>query len=102
MLTNVILGVPGVVPVWLAWYFMSSWPLAALGLTQREPTENDGWVVTLVFVLPGVVLGVLVWYLIGRAVAHFGRLDGRGWFWPLSAVAALVPTIVLFLISAVR
>ena len=44
VLTNVLLDVPGVVPVWLAGYFMSSWPMAALGRTEREPTETTaGW-----------------------------------------------------------
>lgn len=51
---NLVLGIPGVVPVWLLSYFAVNWPLAAVGWTQREPTENDG-------MLPWLLLGGRWW-----------------------------------------
>ena len=48
---NLLLGIPGVVPLWLLWYFASNGPLADIGWTRREPTENDGMLFWLVAAL---------------------------------------------------
>ncbi|MFB8772945.1 hypothetical protein [Streptomyces broussonetiae] len=39
---NLAVGVVAVVPLAFLWFFLANFPLAALGLTSREPTENDG------------------------------------------------------------
>ena len=91
---NLLLGVPGVVPVWLLWYFAVNWPLAAVGWTQREPTENDGMLPWLM--LGGLVLTLFaaVWWLVNspmrRRVALAPRL-----YWLVSALVTLVPTFTL-------
>lgn len=90
VVVNLLLGVPGVVPVWLLWYFAVNWPLAALGWSRPEPTENDG-------MLPGLVVGVLLlalfvlWWLLNSSVRRRIALDPRV-YWPVSALATLVPT----------
>ncbi|GGS05310.1 hypothetical protein GCM10010252_50000 [Streptomyces aureoverticillatus] len=91
---NLLLGIPAVVPVWLLWYLLANWPLAALGWTGREPTENDG-------VLPWLLLGGLVpalyallWWLANRPVRRRATVGSR-LYWPVSVLATLVPTFVL-------
>ncbi|MFI9203035.1 hypothetical protein [Streptomyces sp. NPDC053048] len=96
VVVNLLLGIPGVVPVWLLWYFAVNWPLAAIGWSDPEPTENDG-------TLPGLLVGVLLlglfvlWWLINRSVRRRTTLDAR-LYWPVSAVATLVPTFVLMVV----
>lgn len=91
---NVLLGVPGVVPVWLLWYYVSNGPLADLGWTRREPTENDGMLLWLLIVVPVNVVFLLVWWLVNRPVRRRTGLDPRV-YWPAGALTALVPTFVL-------
>jgi hypothetical protein len=61
MAANLLMGVPGVVPVWMLWYFAVNWPLEALGRTVREPTENDGMLPWLLLFRPGIALSALLW-----------------------------------------
>ncbi|URM90723.1 hypothetical protein LUW75_12815 [Streptomyces sp. MRC013] len=65
---NLALGVPGLVPVWLVWYMLSNWPLADLGWTRGEPTENDGVWPWFVMFGPFVLLFALVWWFANRPV----------------------------------
>ena len=97
---GLLLGVPGVIPVWLAWFYLSNWPLAASGLTDRSPTEDDGVAVASVVVLPVVGLSVLVWVLVGRALRRRVAPTHALWFWPLCAATTLVPTLVLVLVAS--
>lgn len=98
---NLLLGIPGVVPVWLIWYVAANWPLAALGWTRREPTENDGM---LPWLLVGSTLAVgfaLLWWLANRPVRR--RIPPRfplrsSLYWPLSALVTLVPTFALMIV----
>ncbi len=87
---NVLLGVPAVVPLFLAWYVLSNGPLADLGWTQRDPNEDDGVLLWLVIALPVWCVFGLVWGLINvwmrRRTAASGAL-----YWPLCAAACLVP-----------
>lgn len=98
---NVILGVPAVVPVWLAWFYLTQWPLAAIGLTTQDASQDDGVVIASVVVLPVVALGVVAWFFVGLWLRP--RVDPMKvpWFWPVSALAVLVPTAVLILVSLV-
>lgn len=91
---NVLLGIPGVVPVWLLWYFASNGPLAEMGLTRREPTENDGMLLWLVIIVPVVVVFGLVWWLANGPVRRRAQLDPR-LYWPTGLLMTLVPTLAL-------
>ncbi|ARX84194.1 membrane protein [Streptomyces alboflavus] len=91
---NVLLGIPGVVPVWLLWYFAANWPFAALGWTQGEPTENDGMLPWFLVGVPVVGAFALVWWLVNLSVRR--RAGSRpGLYWPLSVLATLAPSFVL-------
>ncbi|MER7846259.1 hypothetical protein ABTZ03_20165 [Kitasatospora sp. NPDC096077] len=96
---NLLLGLPGVVPVWLLYQFAVNWPLAALGWTDREPTDNDGILPWLL--LPGpVVLGSgALWWLANRAVRRRTAPGGsRAGYWLTSVLLTLVPTLVLIIV----
>jgi hypothetical protein len=98
---NFALGVPAVVPVWLAWYYLTQWPLVALGITMQEPTENDGVAIASAVILPVVGFAVLVWFLVGlllrRRVRHMGALQ----FWLASFLAVITPTAALILVPLI-
>ncbi|PJE96574.1 hypothetical protein CUT44_18695 [Streptomyces carminius] len=96
---NLLLGVPAVVPVWLLWQFAANWPLAALGWTRGEPTENDGMLPWFLFAGPVVVAFALVWWLVNRAVARRARLRG-GPYWAVAAVTVLVPSLASVAVTA--
>ncbi|MER6916556.1 hypothetical protein ABT354_33305 [Streptomyces sp. NPDC000594] len=91
---NLLLGIPGVVPVWVLWYFAANWPLAALGLTQREPTENDGVLPVLMVMVPVLIVSALLWWLANRPLRRRTEWAPRV-YWPLNVLATLVPSGVL-------
>jgi len=97
---NLLLGIPAVVPVFLLWYFAVNWPLAAVGWTQREPTENDGMLPWLMIGGPVLTLFAAVWWLVNspmrRRVALAPRL-----YWLVSALMTLVPSFTLITLVAV-
>ncbi|MFC5667964.1 hypothetical protein ACFP3U_33990 [Kitasatospora misakiensis] len=100
VLLNVLLGVPAVVPVGLLWYFAVSWPLAGLGWTERDPTENDGMLPWLLLAVPVLSVFLGVWWpanhwLKGR------RRRAVGPYWTVSVLLTLVPTGVLAVLVAV-
>ncbi|WP_435283118.1 hypothetical protein [Streptomyces koelreuteriae] len=98
LLVNLLLGIPAVVPIWLLWYLTANWPLAELGLTVREPTENDGMALWLVIVVPVVALFGLIWWLANSPLRRRTSLTPRT-YWLLSLSAPLLPTAVLILVS---
>ncbi|QWB25149.1 MULTISPECIES: hypothetical protein [Streptomyces] len=98
LLVNLLLGIPAVVPIWLLWYLAANWPLADLGLTVREPTENDGMAVWLVIVVPVVALFGVIWWLANMPLRRRTALAPRT-YWLLSLAAPLLPTAVLILVS---
>ncbi|MFB7933024.1 hypothetical protein ACFC4C_28375 [Streptomyces sp. NPDC056039] len=98
LLVNLLLGIPAVVPIWLLWYLTANWPLAELGLTVREPTENDGMALWLVIVVPVVALFGLIWWLANSPLRRRTALAPRT-YWLLSLSAPLLPTAVLILVS---
>ncbi|MFD3467861.1 hypothetical protein ACFWWM_16075 [Streptomyces sp. NPDC058682] len=89
------MGVPGVVPVWLLWYIAVNGPLADLGWTVREPTENDGMVPILV---PIVAASGVLWWLANRFLRRWNTAAARV-YWPVCALVTLVPTATLIIFS---
>lgn len=91
------LGVPGIVPIWLTWVYLSNWPIAAVGLTDRSPTENDGFVVFSLIFLPILTLSALGWAGVGHLLRRCTGPLSPGPFWLISTTAVLVPTGALIL-----
>ncbi|MFG2823968.1 hypothetical protein ACGFX4_31640 [Kitasatospora sp. NPDC048365] len=91
---NLLLGVPAIVPLFLLWYFASNWPLAAMGWTEREPTENDGVLPWVLFAGPVVTVFALVWSLVNVRLWRRTALAARA-YWPGSVVLTLAPTLAL-------
>ncbi|KOV51832.1 membrane protein [Streptomyces sp. AS58] len=98
---NVVLGFPAVVPAFLLWYLASNWPLASLGWTDREPTENDGVLPWVMVATPILALFGLVWWLANRPLRRRTDLSRRA-YWLLSGAATATPTLTLILISLGR
>ncbi|MEE1939619.1 hypothetical protein V1L54_09345 [Streptomyces sp. TRM 70361] len=94
---NLLMGVPLIVPVWIVSYFAASVPLAALGWTRAEPTDNDGLLPWLVVLLPSAALFFL-WWLANSAIARRTGVRGRA-YWSVSAATALVPTLVCVVVT---
>ena len=97
---NLLLGIPGIVPLSMAWYIAASWPLAALGLTQRDPTENDGIFPVLVAFGPIIAASVLVWWLVNRWLRPRASLSGKV-FWATGIIANLLPCFILAVASRI-
>ncbi|MFJ2751471.1 hypothetical protein [Streptomyces sp. NPDC087297] len=89
------MGVPAVVPVWLLWYIAVNGPLADLGWTVREPTENDGMV--LVILGPIVAASALLWWLANHFIRRWNTAAARV-YWPVCALVTLVPTFALMIL----
>ena len=97
---NVLLGIPGLVPLSMAWYIAASWPLDALGLTQRDPTENDGILPVLVVFGPAMAASVLVWWLANRWLRPRAVTSGKV-FWATAIGANLLPCFILAVASSI-
>lgn len=97
---NLLLGVPGIVPVWLMWYFLSNGWLADSGFTRPEPTENDGMMLWLVVIVPVVGVFGIIWWLANDWVRRRSSL-APGAYWTAGALLTLVPTGVLVVGSVV-
>lgn len=94
---NLLLGVPGIVPIWLVFYFAVNWPLAGLGLAESSPTENDGVLPWLLVGGPVLALFFLVSWLANRPLRR-RTLLAPGAYWLLSVVATTLPTLALVVI----
>ncbi|GAA2336557.1 hypothetical protein OKJ48_17245 [Streptomyces kunmingensis] len=91
LVLNLLLGIPGVVPIWLLWYLISNW-------TDPAPTENDGMALWLVIIVPVVGLYALLWWFPNRALARRTTLTAQN-YWLLSAAGTLLPTAALILLD---
>lgn len=98
-LVQLVLGVVAVIPVWLAWYALSNFPLAALGLTGRDPNENDGILPVLLVGVPVWLGFLLLWSLANHGMRNWTRLPARP-YWTAAVVLALLPTGLLIALSA--
>ncbi|WP_306213718.1 hypothetical protein [Actinoplanes sp. RD1] len=87
---NLLLGVVAVVPLFLIWYALSNGPLADLGWTRGEPTENDGMLIW--WLLAAVSSGgfLSVWGLINVWARRRVAVPGSR-YWPACVAASLVP-----------
>ncbi|MET9775352.1 hypothetical protein ABZ023_14020 [Streptomyces sp. NPDC006367] len=92
---NLLLGIPGVVPVRLLWYYLPNGPLATAGLTTREPTENDGVLGRLLIAAPVAALFGMLWWLANAPLRRRTALT-PGTYRLLSVLAPLLPTAALF------
>ena len=97
---NVLLGIPGVVPLSMAWYLAAAWPLDALGLTQRDPTENDGILPVLVAFGPVIAASVLTWWLVNRWMRQRAVTSAKA-FWATGIIASLLPCFILAVASSI-
>ncbi|MEV6982907.1 hypothetical protein AB0M95_16820 [Sphaerisporangium sp. NPDC051017] len=91
---NLIFGCIGVFPLGFLWIFLSEYPLAALGVTERNPTNNDGFYPWLILLVAGVGSFIAVWaginFLLWRALKLHRRC-----YWVASAILLLAPFTVL-------
>ncbi|WP_309136871.1 hypothetical protein [Streptomyces sp. CG 926] len=83
-------------PVFLVWYIAVNGPLAELGWTVREPTENDGMMLWLVIAVPIVAAFVLLWWLANAFARRWNTAAARV-YWPVCAAVTLVPTSALMI-----
>jgi hypothetical protein len=84
---NVLLGIPGIVPIWLLWFLAAS-------RHDPEPTENDGTALWLVIIAPVVGLYMLLWWSANSALARRTSLAARN-YWMLSVVSTFLPALTL-------
>nr|WP_171109789.1 MULTISPECIES: hypothetical protein [Streptomyces] len=87
---NLLLGIPGVVPIWLLWFLAAS-------RHNPEPTENDGMALWLVIIVPVVGLYTLLWWTANTALARRTSLAAQH-YWLLSVAGTFLPTLTLILL----
>ncbi|NEA44330.1 hypothetical protein G3I76_34260 [Streptomyces sp. SID11233] len=95
---NVLLGIPGIVPIWLVYYIAANGPLSALHLAGSNPTENDGVLPWVVVAGPVLLLFVLIWWLANRPLRRRTTMTA-GSYRLVSIVATALPTLFLITIS---
>lgn len=95
---NLLLGIPGVIPLWMLWYLTENWPLAELGITAREPTENDGMAVALLTFGPFLIAGALVWWFANRSLSRRISLASHE-YWLCSGLVTILPSVAIMLWS---
>ncbi|MFD3409748.1 hypothetical protein [Streptomyces cyaneofuscatus] len=92
VVVNLLLGIPAVVPIFLTWYFLSNGPLAELGWTQRDPNEDDGMLLWLIFVVPAVGCFGGIWALTNLWIRRKLFTEGPpSMYWSVSVVLVLAP-----------
>ncbi|WP_189044750.1 hypothetical protein [Micromonospora sonchi] len=93
---NLLLGVLAVVPLFLIWYALSNGPLAALGWTRPEPTENDGMLIW--WLLAAVTFGgfASIWGMVNVWARRRVAVPGSR-YWPACVAASLVPFCLILL-----
>ncbi|WP_329088275.1 hypothetical protein [Streptosporangium sp. NBC_01469] len=92
---NILFGCLAPFPLFLVWYFLANYPLAALGLTERDPTDNDGILPHLIM-LGGVGLFVALWAVVNLAVRALSRLPARS-YWLVSVALFFGPFILIWI-----
>jgi len=82
--------VAGLVPLCALWLFAREWPLAALGLTERDPTDNDGMLPWLMILLPLWLVFLLLWFPFNYWMLRRYRLPERR-YWAAGTLLTLLP-----------
>jgi hypothetical protein len=95
---NALFGCLVPLPLVVVWYFLANYPLAALGLTERDPTDNDGILPHLIL-LGGVGLFIALWAVVNLAVRALTRLPALP-YWLVSVVLLFGPFILILMFPA--
>jgi hypothetical protein len=93
---NLAMGIPGIVPIFLAYYYLSNGPLADLGWTGREPTENDGTLALSMFLGPILLAAAVGWILANWLLWRWTEAPAV-LQWTVCLVASFVPFFSLSL-----
>lgn len=88
---NAVLGYVGIIPIGFVWFFLVSRPLAALGLTEGDPTDNDGLLPWLIL-LAGVGLFFVLWAVANAALRRLSRLPARP-YWRMAGLLLIAPAV---------
>ncbi|GAA2526097.1 MULTISPECIES: hypothetical protein [Streptomyces] len=91
---HLILGVVAIVPLWLSMMFATNYPLAELGLTSREPTDNDGMLPWAMILVPVWAVFLALWLPVGALARPKAGVPGRR-YWAVSSGLLLTPMVVL-------
>ncbi|MFF4759970.1 hypothetical protein [Streptomyces sp. NPDC001292] len=100
VIVNLVLGIVAVIPLWFLMMFLRNHPLAELGLTGRDPTDNDG-------VLPWMLLLVPMWaaflglWLPVNSLMRRKREVTRRRYWTFGSLVVLSPMATLLFLIAV-
>ncbi|GIE76561.1 hypothetical protein Aph02nite_25110 [Actinoplanes philippinensis] len=92
--TNLVLGVPGIVSIFLTYYYLGNGPLAGLHWPVREPTENDGLLALSLTLVPVILGSALIWVGVNYLLWRNADVPAR-WFWPACALVAATPFLVV-------
>lgn len=97
---NLILGLIAVIPLWGLMLFAMNFPLADLGLTHREPTENDGILPWLMILVPMWAALLALWLPANTAMHRKRRTVKGGYYWTASSLLCLLPMATLMSLIA--
>lgn len=89
---NLFLGLLAIIPIWGLVLFAVNYPLADIGLTHRDPTENDGMQPWLVIVVPLWAVLLALWLPANVAMRRKRRTMKGGHYWTASLLLCLLPT----------
>ncbi|MGW4376807.1 hypothetical protein ACWEJ7_24475 [Streptomyces albidoflavus] len=95
VVANLCLGVIGVVPLFLLMLFLKNYPLAALGLTSREPTDNDGMLPWAMILIPMFVVYGGLWHAVNAGLRSLTGPAHARRHWGLAILLTSAPTLSL-------
>lgn len=96
VLTNLALGVLGVVPIWLLHYLVRHSLLADMEWVEHNPTENDGWLPLVLVIVPVLSVHVVLWWTLNVQA----RRARRARTWTVAVLTTLLPTAGLIVVGA--
>ncbi|MBD9730549.1 hypothetical protein IGX29_01695 [Streptomyces sp. H28] len=92
---HLILGMVALVPLWLSMMFVVNHPLAAWGITSREPTDNDGMLPWMMLLVPMWAVFLALWLPLGSLARRTATGVPRGRYWTVGAALVLTPMVFL-------
>ncbi|MEO3811422.1 hypothetical protein ABGB17_20715 [Sphaerisporangium sp. B11E5] len=90
---NLVAGHLAIFPLESVRYFLTNYPLDALGLTEGDPTDNDG-IEAHLFLLTVAALFLTLWTTVNLWIRRRWRLPAR-LYWPLCTVLLLGPFVLV-------